>query len=205
MTRALLRIAWILPPLLAALIGLAIGLGTFRPSHPALVGFVEGCEGQPQPCWYGIVPGETTRQEANRLLTALHYVQKVFTEDSAGYAPSRPEDQCMVLLVMQKYQMTIDGLFLFECPGLQWGDLIGERLVPENVIDGCYGISTAGDHVYAFGRGWLSINATVNTVGLYQSQPPSLDSYGSENVYRWHGFASSAGYERLEPHSALTC
>jgi len=25
--------------------------------HPALRGFVEGCDGKPQPCWFGIVPG----------------------------------------------------------------------------------------------------------------------------------------------------
>lgn len=28
--------------------------GETQPAHPALRGFVEGCEGIPQPCWYGI-------------------------------------------------------------------------------------------------------------------------------------------------------
>jgi len=35
----------------------ARALGGTQPPNPALRGFVEGCEGKAQPCWYGIVPG----------------------------------------------------------------------------------------------------------------------------------------------------
>jgi hypothetical protein len=45
-----------------------IALGGTQPPHPALRGFIEGCEGVPQPCWYGIVPGVTTYQQADTLL-----------------------------------------------------------------------------------------------------------------------------------------
>jgi hypothetical protein len=43
----------------------ARALGGTQPTHPALRGFTEGCEGKPQPCWYGIVPDQNTRP--NRL------------------------------------------------------------------------------------------------------------------------------------------
>jgi hypothetical protein len=42
---------------------IARALGTTQPPNPALRGFVEGCENKPQPCWYGIVPGVTRRQD----------------------------------------------------------------------------------------------------------------------------------------------
>ncbi len=45
------------------------GIGEIQPPNPALAGFNEGCEGKPQPCWYGIVPGVTTMREAKQIST----------------------------------------------------------------------------------------------------------------------------------------
>jgi hypothetical protein len=54
--------------LFALLILSANVLGSTQPIHPALRGFFEGCEGIPQPCWYGIVPGVMTYEEAGSVL-----------------------------------------------------------------------------------------------------------------------------------------
>jgi hypothetical protein len=48
-------------------------LGQLQPPNPALAGFTQGCEGKPQPCWFGIVPGRTTVIEAQRALAAIPY------------------------------------------------------------------------------------------------------------------------------------
>jgi hypothetical protein len=48
-------------------------LGYAQPTNPALAGFTTGCEGKLQPCWYGIVPGETTVAEAEVMLAAHEY------------------------------------------------------------------------------------------------------------------------------------
>jgi hypothetical protein len=59
MTRVFLKLSM---PLLVlfTVVGLAApAVGGTQPTHPALWGFTEGCEGKPQPCWYGIVPGVT--------------------------------------------------------------------------------------------------------------------------------------------------
>ncbi len=48
--------------LLVVLLLISRALGTTQPPNPALRGFIEGCEDQPQPCWYGIVPGVTRRE-----------------------------------------------------------------------------------------------------------------------------------------------
>src|SRR5262245_35743303 len=47
---------------------LALVVGMQHPTHRALDGFTVGCAGRPQPCWYGIVPGLTTVEEAHQLV-----------------------------------------------------------------------------------------------------------------------------------------
>jgi hypothetical protein len=58
--RFYLRLAIVLLLIFGALIPLMSAIGGTQSIHPALRGFIEGCEGIPQPCWYGIVPGVTT-------------------------------------------------------------------------------------------------------------------------------------------------
>jgi hypothetical protein len=53
-------------------------MGGTQPPNPALRGFVEGCEGKPQPCWYGIMPGVTTAEEAKNQLLGLGYVSDTY-------------------------------------------------------------------------------------------------------------------------------
>ena len=62
-----------------ALIGLgALMLGNTQPPNPILLGFTENCEHQPQPCWYGIVPGVTTMDDVkDRLLSSGYTVDSV--------------------------------------------------------------------------------------------------------------------------------
>jgi len=52
-------------------------LGGTQPPNPALRGFVEGCEDKPQPCWYGIVPGVTSEQDAVELIIKANYKPKL--------------------------------------------------------------------------------------------------------------------------------
>jgi hypothetical protein len=51
----------------------ARAVGTTQPVNPALRGFVEGCEDKSQPCWFGIVPGRTTAEQAYRILSHMGY------------------------------------------------------------------------------------------------------------------------------------
>src|SRR5689334_13677459 len=57
-----------------ALVLLMNTLGGTQPIHPALRGFIEGCEDIPQPCWYGIVPGVTTLEDAKRSIISRNWV-----------------------------------------------------------------------------------------------------------------------------------
>jgi hypothetical protein len=44
-----------------------------RPTTPAMAGFVTGCQDQPSPCWFGIVPGITTFADARQRLQEAGY------------------------------------------------------------------------------------------------------------------------------------
>jgi hypothetical protein len=63
-----LKLLSFLACILLALSVAARTLGAAQPFHPVLRGFVEDCDDKPQPCWYGIVPGETTPHQARELL-----------------------------------------------------------------------------------------------------------------------------------------
>ncbi|MEO8608336.1 MAG: hypothetical protein ABI690_10660 [Chloroflexota bacterium] len=67
MSRYPLKITLVLVAVLMIVSVGAKAVGALQPLNPALRGFVEGCEGQPQPCWYGIVPGVTSVDEASIL------------------------------------------------------------------------------------------------------------------------------------------
>jgi hypothetical protein len=43
-------------------------VGNTQPPLPVLQPFLDGCEGKPQPCWYGVMPGTTTEQETYELM-----------------------------------------------------------------------------------------------------------------------------------------
>lgn len=71
MPRLLLRLSLCLAVVIFALALTARALGGTQPPNPALRGFIEGCEDKPQPCWHGIVPGETSYDEAVARLREL--------------------------------------------------------------------------------------------------------------------------------------
>lgn len=46
-------------------------LGALRPMHAVMQGMDAGCEGKPQPCWYGVALGETTTTEVETIFTGF--------------------------------------------------------------------------------------------------------------------------------------
>lgn len=50
--------------------------GGIQPPNPILRALTQNCDGQPQPCWYGIIPGMTTTSEVKEdLLMAIPSAQ----------------------------------------------------------------------------------------------------------------------------------
>jgi hypothetical protein len=78
MSRLLFRFALIIIFLLTLISLVTRTLGSTQPSNPLMSGFTKGCESQPQPCWYGIVPGVTTMEEVrDRLLSNGYAVDSI--------------------------------------------------------------------------------------------------------------------------------
>jgi hypothetical protein len=68
------KLIFLIVLILLALSLIARAFGSTLPPNPALLDFVEGCEGKTYPCWYGIIPGSTTLTQAQTLLET-HYGQ----------------------------------------------------------------------------------------------------------------------------------
>jgi hypothetical protein len=73
MSRFLLKVSILLIIVFTAFSFAARALGATQPPNPALAGFSAGCEGEPQPCWYGIVLEVTHSLDATDKLSQLGY------------------------------------------------------------------------------------------------------------------------------------
>lgn len=102
--------------LVAALMTISIGakaVGALQPPNPALRGFVEGWEGKPQPCWYGILPEATTRADAEKIAGKLGFIT------------------CRIQFEYSESGDTIMTIGLRACDGIQLGDLLVQyRAIP---------------------------------------------------------------------------
>jgi hypothetical protein len=86
----------------------AKAIGSLQPPNPALRGFVEGCEDKPQPCWYGIVPGQTVTAQVVTTINALRHVP------------------CDITLIQSSHMNRILSIELQKCHNFQLADLVLE-------------------------------------------------------------------------------
>jgi hypothetical protein len=177
--------------------------GGTQPPHPALRGFVEGCEGVPQPCWYGIVPGETSLRDTINILTGL------------GHTPSEEVRQFYTYIFFTPTQTPIRLQFGVTCNTLDCADvpidylqLTGWKGLPIGEVVHSFGpplqISLDGltepALVYPASRldvtpmqDWSSAFRPVITIYLHRR--PIAQGNGRP----WHGFLPLHRYCLIEP------
>jgi hypothetical protein len=97
-------------------------LGTFQPPNPALRGFVEGCEGKPQPCWYGIVPGVTDEESARSNAKKAGY-SIMANELSSNYIQSCHVKPCCKHIEVLTGEAPLSKLIFYQCD-IVLGDLM---------------------------------------------------------------------------------
>ncbi|MBI1281161.1 MAG: hypothetical protein GC179_23750 [Anaerolineaceae bacterium] len=68
MPRLLLKFCIFIMLILSVMNLIARAIGTTQPQNSAMRGFTDGCEDQPQPCWYGAIPEETSFDDAVHLI-----------------------------------------------------------------------------------------------------------------------------------------
>lgn len=211
MTRLYLKLSTTFLCVFLVLAIVARALGSTQPPNPALRGFVEGCEDKPQPCWYGIVPGVTTVDDAQKLFTQFrlekHIDDFTFLDLTAG---------CTVRLLDSGAGWNIDnfvvqGIQIYDCPALKLGNLLSSfgRVLNVNYANPFY-----VEGAYKRG-GYLTLENGLVATSLYEN---SLDNWFSlhsqilsviwRNVeipigYPWYGFTTHAYYCQREPNSDL--
>jgi hypothetical protein len=178
--------------------------GETQPPHPDLRGFVEGCAGIPQPCWYGIVPGETPFSTVADTLTRLGYAAnpnsgsiRTFTSVS----PSQVPGSISLTVNCSNRDCThvpIQYLYLFDWKHVQLGAVMSVIGFPSTVFAG------PAEHYLSIGisyldviprREWSSPFEPVKTLLL----PGLTESSQRSTGQPWRGFVEFIQYCRLEP------
>jgi hypothetical protein len=184
----------------------ARALGTTQPPNPSLRGFIEGCEGKPQPCWYGIVPGVTTIEEAKIILATHDYWERpnyLLYDEGYEYVNISEAPSC-VTLVRYEGDTVVRELSL-GCLGIRLGDVISYWGTPKTLGYGeVRSIDYLGYSGYFIGlvRSNLQAYLWVHDIHLH-TQPKNSPEQSFERR-RWRGFAPFWRYCQLN-HMAFVC
>jgi hypothetical protein len=118
------RLALLLTLPMAGFALVAVLLGGTQSIHPALRGFGEGCADTSQPCWYGIVPGQTTLDEA---LTMLEHYGLTAQQDppfDSGVRYYIFADTCVFNITARTETTSVLAIAGYGCSDLHLGDFI---------------------------------------------------------------------------------
>jgi hypothetical protein len=142
----------------------AFAVGQFRPTNPVLDGMYQGCEGQEQPCWYGIHPGNTT------VTDALSKIRET------GFYSLKQRGQVFVIVYrsadmrcgveLRSKVNVVDSVTIINCFDRQVGDLVK----PMRSVN----------HKLPFGMGMLDAITYDESIGNIEHDVPCLNytSYG---------------------------
>ena len=180
-------------------------LGSLQEPNPTLAGFIEGCEDKPQPCWYGIVPGVTTVDEAQQLLLARGYqFEPRLARSALEMVYRNPQiNRCTISLIWIYSTSTVDVLSIHYCKAVQLGDILAILGTPESVFLPEHSSSSICLYfeskriILTSASGWLLQNH-VDGINLVDSNT-SFCTYNSSDLLPWHGFVSSGRFSEIEP------
>jgi hypothetical protein len=200
-----MMIVFILP--LVALNMAARVLGSTQPPNPALEGFTVGCEGISQPCWYGIVPGETTLGETRSILarhgfTRPHGLSMEAVWNSEIFANPDDPYSCQIsfesdsLLQRPIAPETQLNSFWMSCPMLNLGEILLSLGFPDTV-EVCGLILR-----YAEGFGIVNFDLSSAELSPHDQQMNLVLTSNRNTPEReyssvWHGFAPCWRYKQL--------
>jgi hypothetical protein len=189
-----------------------IAFGKAQPPHPALAGFGV-CDGRP--CWNGIVPGVTTMEQANQLITAAGYTDPPEFDDFVRretvswnfFAPANSR-LCNVSLWYRSIDLTtvdptsvVSAVSLTACDDLTLGELMTEIGDPNGVRQITMGIPEGPilllNGVNVVIGNWWRVNSTNYAIRLNGSS-----SLGGSP---WVGFVNPALYCYLTDYSLPLC
>ncbi len=205
MPRFLLALTVTLTALSFALALTARAWGETQPPHPALRGFVEGCEGKPQPCWYGIVPRVMTVDEAKAILSTFgwDFPEPVFSDDPtvSVWIPLTSKDDSFpcpakALLIQREPNPIVMQINIDDCT-IKLGDFV--NTFPDNLRLASAYLYTAlyqEWNLTAYYDGSLSPYTPIKSLVVAE-----YERFWGETYSEWNGFMTLAQICRLHPFS----
>jgi len=195
-------------PLIAIFIALNIAaraLGSTQPPNPALRGFTEGCEGKPQPCWYGIVMGTPTQEAREILLNRGYKLSSPRWNEGARWTVIADSfSDCSIKLgtslrtgLVDELQEIDGGCFSLGDLLVFWGepDYLNTYAIKSNSTSGLY---------YSSGLSLIPSQKASNTPSPHTRleiivwRPNNVQDANLERFIEWQGFMPSWRYCRLE-------
>lgn len=219
MSRLLLKPILVMTLTFTAFSLAARALGSAQPPNPALAGFTVGCEGKPQPCWHGIVPGVTTLFDTKLILENNGYDYGPYSSSNTGVsgitARLRPNRTCKAWFIYDGNDVLMNFSIQY-CSGLRFGELmsflgtpqlthdcsfvdqnnVGNRplqIVYENLLTINPYQEIAHNDVPGLSPGWIVSQITSNMPRKY-----------SKPLQPWSGFVLSWRFRQLE-EAASNC
>lgn len=167
-------------------------------------GFIEGCEDKPQPCWYGIIPGETTLEDARNILEKLGYTLEDNLPLNGLEFPIPPDELCKTDMYYFPYgdkAGKISALLFYKCPNISYFDMLAVLGRPDAVVQVSPGVSLWYFQGNLEIRDW-NLTKGTDTVGLFSlfDHNPSVDTVHWEAL--WYGFVPRWRYCQFEPEFA---
>jgi len=104
-------------------------VGSHQPLHPLMREFADGCPDQPQPCWNGIIPGETPSDIASAILRSKGYT--VVAATSMEIIWTSANDTCRKTLTIN--DSTVRQMNLTFCQPLRLGDFMEQIRQPDTI------------------------------------------------------------------------
>lgn len=167
-------------------------LGSTQPPNPALEGFTVGCEGKPQPCWYGIMPGVTTVEEAKQMLIAKGYPFLI----NGHFNNPMELGRCHVRI----YSDTniLQYAHITNCVN-KLGNVIAFLGWPTSITTDCYTWVNFGEVILRLPESETLISPKSNAdfFNLFESTTYSPVNISGDYTTRWVGFASVNHYRSL--------
>lgn len=175
--------------------------GSTQPPNPALRGFTEGCDEQPQPCWYGVIPGVSKFTEMRKRVQSWNSQEYREIESTATFDVNTRSigsrysiSSCYSFFHSTQPSTVVDYIEVSDCPDVMLGDLINQFGSPESIQFriGVWGRLDEFSFILD-DRGEVFNPRTKPRMFII----PSTDD--TSTFFNWHGFAPRWRYCQFEP------
>ena len=182
----------------------AKGFGSLQPPHPILQGFTQGCEGKPQPCWYGIEPTTASWSEVIHNLKQAAFTVTERMDKVTGLTSIEGFNETSNCSVRFNYggSQAGGGRIILDCP-IQLGDYILIAGAPETIAS-CGGI-------LHYNKGAISLVTVTNdspSLALSPQTPVTqmrMTQVEKKPPTAWMGYAPLWKYAQADSYVYKSC